>query len=104
MREANSSARSLLREPMATISCLVWARTDSTNRSAIQPEPRIPQRKMGASLAGAIRDVGNKVGKGIEHPKQRWWFLRLTGHSMVMDRRCKAFKSRDKCQDSSGGN
>src|SRR4029077_2034421 len=43
------------------------------NRSAIQPEPRSPQRKVGASLAGAIRDAGNKVGRGIEQAKQRWW-------------------------------
>src|SRR6476620_1132499 len=66
MREANSSARLLLRDPTATISCLVWARTDSMNRSAIQPEPRMPQRRTGASLAGLIRDAGNDVGNDME--------------------------------------
>jgi hypothetical protein len=66
MRDANSSALSLLREPMAAISWLVWARTDSMNRSAIQPEPRIPHRKMGASLGGAIRDAGKDEGSDIE--------------------------------------
>ena len=49
--------------PTATISCLVWARTDSINRSAIQPEPRIPHRKTGASLGGAIRDAGSDIEK-----------------------------------------
>lgn len=42
------------------------ARTDSMNRSAIQPEPRMPQRTGGASWAGAIREGGNELGKGIE--------------------------------------
>ena len=52
---------------MAAISWLVWACTDSMNRSAIQPEPRIPHRKMGASLGGAIRDAGRDAGTlGIE--------------------------------------
>ena len=63
---------------MATISCLVWARTDSMNRSAIQPEPRSPHRNGGASLAGAIRDTGNKVGRGIEYTKDQWWLLGVT--------------------------
>src|ERR1700693_4461979 len=66
MRDANSAARSLLREPTATISCLVCARTDSMNRSAIQPEPRIPHRKICASAAAAIRDAGNDIGNDIE--------------------------------------
>ena len=33
---------------------------------------------MGASLAGAIRDAGNKVGRGIEYAKEQWRLLRLT--------------------------
>src|ERR1700680_3515884 len=66
MRDASSAARFLVREPTATISCLVCARTDSMNRSAIQPEPRIPHRKICASAAGSIRDAGNDIGNGIE--------------------------------------
>ena len=36
------------------------------NFSAIQPEPRIPQRITGASLAGLIRDEGNDFGSDME--------------------------------------
>jgi hypothetical protein len=56
----------LSREPTATKSCLVCARTDSMKRSAIQPGPMIPQRKTGASAAGSIRDVGKEIGRDIE--------------------------------------
>ena len=35
------------------------------NFSAIQPEPRIPQRMAGASLAGLIREGGNDLGNDI---------------------------------------
>src|SRR5258705_13896154 len=36
------------------------------NRSAIQPEPRIPHRKICASAAASIRDPGNDIGNDIE--------------------------------------
>jgi hypothetical protein len=36
----------------------------------IQPEPKIPQRMGGASLAGSTRDAGNEVGNGMGVV---WW-------------------------------
>jgi hypothetical protein len=41
------------------------------NRSAIHPEPRIPQRMTGASLEGSIRDTGNDLGNDMG------WFLQF---------------------------
>ena len=53
------------------------------NRSAIQPEPSIPHRKICASAAGSIRDAGNDIGNDIECLKLNGGCYRLCAHPYV---------------------
>src|SRR5206468_98895 len=63
-RAAKAAERPAPREPTAWIRWRVWRCTDPTNRSAIQPVPRIPQRNVGTAAASGVRAVGSTAGKG----------------------------------------
>src|SRR5690242_4781606 len=62
-RRAKSSARPRSREATAVRLWRVWRWTERAKRSAIQPVPRMPQRKAGAAIGSGVWAAGRAVGK-----------------------------------------